>query len=295
MSYLMPDEKAAALRKKVTLATIMEKKAKGEKLARTALYDYPMACLAEEAGIEIINVGDSLATVMLGENSTIKANLDIMVEHAKAVRRGAPHCFIMGDMPYMTYQTTIEEAVKNAARYMMQADMDCVKMEGGLEIVPVIEACTKASIPVIGHTGLTPQSAVMLGGYKTQGRSAEAAMNLIAVVSAFEKAGCIAVVVEAVPSDVAKIIYERTSIPILGSGCGPYSDSPMINWYDLLGFYTRNPKFAKKYANIRENILRGAAAFVEECHTGAYPAPEHSYTMLPGEEEKLLKMLAEKN
>lgn len=120
-------------------------------------------------------------------------------------------------------------------------------------------------------------------------------MNLIAVVSAFEKAGCIAVVVEAVPSDVAKIIYERTSIPILGSGCGPYSDSPMINWYDLLGFYTRNPKFAKKYANIRENILRGAAAFVEECHTGAYPAPEHSYTMLPGEEEKLLKMLAEKN
>lgn len=295
MSYLMPDEKAAAPRKKVTLATIMEKKAKGEKLARTALYDYPMACLAEEAGIEIINVGDSLATVMLGENSTIKANLDIMVEHAKAVRRGAPHCFIMGDMPYMTYQTTIEEAVKNAARYMMQADMDCVKMEGGLEIVPVIEACTKASIPVIGHTGLTPQSAVMLGGYKTQGRSAEAAMNLIAVVSAFEKAGCIAVVVEAVPSDVAKIIYERTSIPILGSGCGPYSDSPMINWYDLLGFYTRNPKFAKKYANIRENILRGAAAFVEECHTGAYPAPEHSYTMLPGEEEKLLKMLAEKN
>ena len=295
MSYLMPDEKAAAPRKKVTLATIMEKKAKGEKLARTALYDYPMACLAEEAGIEIINVGDSLATVMLGENSTIKANLDIMVEHAKAVRRGAPHCFIMGDMPYMTYQTTIEEAVKNAARYMMQADMDCVKMEGGLEIVPVIEACTKASIPVIGHTGLTPQSAVMLGGYKTQGRSAEAAMNLIAVVSAFEKAGCIAVVVVAVPSDVAKIIYERTSIPILGSGCGPYSDSPMINWYDLLGFYTRNPKFAKKYANIRENILRGAAAFVEECHTGAYPAPEHSYTMLPGEEEKLLKMLAEKN
>lgn len=293
MSYLMPDEKSAAPRKKVTLATILDKKAKGEKLARTALYDYPMACLADEAGIEIINVGDSLATVMLGENSTIKATMDVMVEHAKAVRRGAPNCFIMGDMPYMTYQTSIDEAVKNAARYMVEADMDCVKMEGGLEIVPVIKACTKAAIPVIGHTGLTPQSAVMLGGYKTQGRSAEAAVKLIEVVSAFEKAGCIAVVVEAVPSDVAKIIYKRTSIPVLGSGCGPYSDSPMINWYDLLGFYARNPKFAKKYANIRESILEGASAFVEECHTGAYPAPEHSYTMLPGEEEKLMKMLAE--
>lgn len=289
MSYLVQEE-----RKKVTLATIYEKKEKGEKLARTALYDYPMAVLADEAGIEIINMGDSIATVMLGENSTVKAKLDVMIEHAKAVRRGAPHCFIMGDMPYMTYQTSIEEAVKNASRYMVEADMDCVKMEGGLEIVPVIEACTKAAIPVIGHTGLTPQSAVMLGGYKTQGRSAEAAMKLIEVVEAFEKAGCIAVVVEAVPSEVAKIIYEKTSIPILGSGCGPYSDSPMINFYDLLGFFTRNPRFAKKYGNVRQNILDGAGAFVEEVHNLTYPGPEHSYKMLPGEEEKLMKMLAER-
>ncbi len=289
MSYLVQEE-----RKKVTLATIYEKKAKGEKLARTALYDYPMAVLADEAGIEIINMGDSIATVMLGENSTVKAKLDVMIEHAKAVRRGAPHCFIMGDMPYMTYQTSIEEAVKNASRYMVEADMDCVKMEGGLEIVPVIEACTKASIPVIGHTGLTPQSAVMLGGYKTQGRSAEAAMKLIEVVEAFEKAGCIAVVVEAVPSEVAKIIYEKTSIPILGSGCGPYSDSPMINFYDLLGFFTRNPRFAKKYGNVRQNILDGAGAFVEEVHNLTYPGPEHSYKMLEGEEEKLMKLLAER-
>lgn len=290
----MPEEKNVEPRKKVTLKTILDKKAKGEKLSRTALYDYPMACLADEAGIEIINMGDSISTVMLGENSTTKAKLDIMIEHAKAVRRGAPHCFIMGDMPYMTYQCSVDEAVKNASRYMIEADMDCVKMEGGLEIVPAIEACTKAAIPVIGHTGLTPQSAIMLGGYKTQGRSAEAAMKLIEVVEAFEKAGCIAVVVEAVPSNVAKIIYEKTSIPILGSGCGPYSDSPMINWYDLLGFYARNPKFAKKYANIREDILKGAMDFVEECHNGAYPAPEHSYTMLPGEEERLLAMLAER-
>lgn len=295
MSYLMPVEKSAVgPRTKVTLSTIHEKKAKGEKLARTVLYDYPMACLADEAGIEIINVGDSLATVMLGYNTTIKATLDIMVEHAKAVRRGAPNCFIMGDMPYMTYQTTTAEAVKNAARYMVEADMDCVKMEGGLEVISIVEACTKASIPVIGHTGLTPQSAIMLGGYKTQARSADMAMKLLEVVEAFEKAGCIAVVVEAVPSEVAKIIYEHTALPILGSGCGPYSDSPMINWYDLLGFYGRNPKFVKKYVDIRRDILTGATAFVEECHTGAYPAPEHSYKMLPGEEEKLMQMLTER-
>lgn len=290
MSYLIPQEE----RKKVTIEVIREKKAKGEKLARTALYDYPMAVLADEAGIEIINMGDSIATVMLGHNTTIKATLDIMIEHAKAVRRGAPHCFIMGDMPYMTYQTSVEEAVKNASRYMIEADMDCVKMEGGLEIVPMIEACTRASIPVIGHTGLTPQSAVMLGGYKTQGRSAEAAMKLIDVVEAFEKAGCIAVVVEAVPNEVAKIIYERSSIPILGSGCGPYSDSPMINWYDMLGFYDRNPKFAKKFANIRQEILKGARSFVDECHAKTYPGPEHGYSMLAGEEERLIAWLNER-
>ena len=288
MSYLVQEE-----RKKVTLATIYEKKAKGEKLSRTALYDYPMAVLADEAGIEIINMGDSIASVALGYNSTTKATLDVMVEHAKAVRRGAPHCFIMGDMPYMTYQASVEEAVKNAARYMIEADMDCVKMEGGFEVIPAIKACTAAAIPVIGHTGLTPQSAVMLGGYKTQGRDAAAAKKLIEVVEALEDAGCIAIVVEAVPTEVAKIIYERSKVPILGSGCGPYSDSPMINWYDLLGFYARTPKFAKKYANIREEILKGASAFVEECHNGAYPAPEHCYKMIAGEEEKLLKMLAE--
>lgn len=297
MSYLQSDQPQAAAqsRAKVTLSTILEKKARGEKLSRTALYDYPMAVLADTAGIEIINVGDSIATVMMGYNSTIKASLDLMVEHAKAVRRGAPHCFIMGDMPYMTYQTTANEAVKNAARYMVEADMDAVKMEGGMEILPVITACTKASIPVIGHVGLTPQSALMLGGYKTQGRKAAAALSLIETVEALEKAGCIAVVVETVPDEVAKIIYEKTSMPILGSGCGPYSDSPMINWYDMLGFYAKVPTFAKAYGNLREVILKSANAFVEECHSGAYPGPEHSYSMLPGEAEKLQVILADRD
>ncbi len=282
-----------SLKKKITLETIYANKANGIKMPRTALYDYPMAVLAEEAGIEIINVGDSLATVMLGENSTIKATLDIMIEHAKAVRRGAPHCYIMGDMPYMTYQTSVEEAVKNASRYLIEADMDCVKMEGGLELVPVIEACVKASIPVIGHTGLTPQSAIVQGGYKTQGRSAEAAVSLIKIVEALEKAGCIAIVLEAVPEEVAKIIYERSSVPILGTGCGPYSDSPMINWYDMLGFYERTPKFAKHYADIRHVILESVSCFADEVKSGLYPTSNQSYHMKQGEEERLLQILAQ--
>ena len=288
MAYL---EEPKTPRKKVTIATIMEKKARGEKLSRTALYDYPMAVLAEEAGIEIVNMGDSIANVMLGYNTTVKADLDVMIEHAKAVRRGAPSIFVMGDMPFMSYQASVSEAIRNAGRYIREADMDCVKVEGGMEIVPLIEALTKASIPVIGHTGLTPQSAIMLGGFKTQGRSAELALKLIDVVAAFEEAGAIAVVVEAVPSEVAKVIYERSSIPILGTGCGPYSDSPMINWYDLLGFYESNPKFVKKYADVRGTILDAARHFVADCHDGTYPAPEHCYKMMEGEEEKLARLL----
>ncbi|MFZ7101219.1 MAG: 3-methyl-2-oxobutanoate hydroxymethyltransferase [Peptococcaceae bacterium] len=292
MAYL---EEAKTPRKKVTIGYILEKKAKGEKLSRTALYDYPMAVLAEEAGIEIINMGDSIANITFGYASTTKADLDIMIEHAKAVRKGAPSAFIMGDMPFMTYQASIAEAVHNAGRYIREADMDCVKIEGGLEIVPVIEALTKAGIPVIAHTGLTPQSALMLGGFKAQGRSAELALKLIEVVAAFEEAGAIAVVIEAVPAEVGKIIYERSSIPILGTGCGPYSDSPMINWYDMLGFYEHNPKFVKKYADIRSVILEAAGRFIKECQDGTYPGPEHSYKMMAGEEEKLLNLLAEKD
>ena len=280
-------------RKKVTLSYILEKKAKGEKLSRTALYDYPMAVLAEEAGIEIINMGDSIATVMLGHKTTNEADLDIMIEHAKAVRAGTPSAFIMGDMPFLSYQVSDEEAIRNAGRYIREAGMDCVKMEGGMEIVHTIEAVTKAGIPVIAHTGLTPQKALQMGGYKTQGRDTLAAAELVREVAAFEKAGAIAVLVEAVPAEVAKVIYERSSIPILGTGCGPYSDSPMINFYDLLGFYDHNAKFVKKYANLRQIILEAVGQFVQECHDGTYPAPEHCYKMKEGEEEKLLAFLKE--
>ncbi len=280
-------------RKKITLQYILEKKDKGEKLSRTVLYDYPMAVLAEMAGIEIINVGDSIAMITFGLESTIPAELDMMVEHAKAVRLGAPSAFIMGDMPFLSYQISVPEAVRNAGRYLKEANMDAVKVEGGIEIIPVVQALTNASIPVIGHTGLTPQSIKALGGYKTQGRDAQAALKLIKTVLALEEAGCVAIVMESVPNEVAKIIYENTYVPILGTGVGPYNDSPMINAYDMLGFYDRVPRFAKRYANLKATIVAAFSEFNEDVKSGRYPGPEHSYHILEGEDVKLEQLLKE--
>jgi len=270
---------------------IYKKKELGEKLSRTAVYDYPMAMLAEAAGIDIINVGDSIAMVMLGYESTIQAKLDIMVEHAKAVRLGAPTCFIMGDMPFLSYQTSIGEAIKNAGRYLIEANMDAVKVEGGQEVTQTIKAMTEAGIPVIGHTGLTPQKVKMLGGYKTQGRDAKSAYKLMNEVVLIEQAGAIAVVLESVPSEVTKVIYERIKIPIFGTGVGPYNDSPMINFYDMLGFFDRVPRFAKRYASMKDEIIQVISQFVKEVEDKTYPGEEHSYHMLEGEEEKFLEMI----
>jgi 3-methyl-2-oxobutanoate hydroxymethyltransferase len=278
---------------KKDIGYLYEKKRKGERMPRTALYDYPMACIAEEAGIEIINVGDSIAMVVFGYDSTIYAKLDVMIEHAKAVKRGAPTAFIMGDMPFLSYQKSTREAIENAGRYMVEAGVDCVKMEGNLEIVETIAAVTQAGIPVIGHTGLTPQSVNLLGGFKTQGRDAQSALQLIETVQAFEKAGAIAVLVESVPSEVAKLIYERASIPILGTGIGPYNDAPMINIYDMLGFVDRVPRFAKRYADLKAAAVMATQNFVAEVISGKYPGPEHSYSMAGGEHEKLLEMLGQ--
>lgn len=272
---------------------LYEKKSKGEKMPRTALYDYPMACIAEEAGIDIINVGDSIASVMLGYDSTIYAKLDVMVEHAKAVRRGAPTAFIMGDMPFLSYQTSLPETKRNAGRYMVEAGVDCVKIEGNLEIVDTISALTDASIPVIAHMGLTPQSVLLLGGYKTAGADAGSARRLIETAIEFEKAGAIALLVESVPDEVAEIIYRRLSIPLLGTGTGPHNDSPMINIYDLLGFVERTPRFAKRYADIRADAVAATKRFVDDVVSRRYPDPKHSYSMKEGEAEKLKQLCAD--
>lgn len=278
-------------REKRTIQYIYEKKAQGEKMPRTVLYDYTMATLAETAGIDIINVGDSIASIVFGYDSTIPAELDIMIEHAKAVKRGAPTAFVMGDMPFLSYQISIPDAIRNAGRYLKEANVDAVKIEGGVEIANTIRAITDVDIPVIAHTGLTPQSIKAIGSYKTQGRDAESAYKLINEVKVLEEAGAVAIVLECVPSEVARIIYERTNIPILGTGVGPYNDSPMINIYDLLGFFDRNPKFAKKYTNIKDIIITSVQEFVGDVSSGKYPGEEHCYHMLSGEEKKLLSLI----
>jgi 3-methyl-2-oxobutanoate hydroxymethyltransferase len=280
------------MRKKITIHTIREMKANGEKLARTVLYDYTMAVLAEEAGIEIINMGDSIAQIVLGSESTVTAELDFMIAHTKAVRKGAPTAYLMGDMPFGSYQASTEDAIRNASRFVREALVDAVKMEGGSECADTVAAVTRAGIPVIAHTGLTPQTATTLGGYKTQGRDALSALKLVDDVRALEDAGAVAVVVETVPTEVAQVIYERCSIPLLGTGIGK-DDAPSVNIYDLLGFFPKTPRFAKRYADLRTDILTAVRAYVQDIKTGGYPAPEHMYAMLPGELEKLREALAE--
>lgn len=277
--------------KKKRIGYLYEKKSKGEKMPRTVCFDYPMACIAEAAGIDIINVGDSIANIMFGYENTLSAKLDIMIEHAKGVRKGAPSAFIMGDMPFLSYQVSKSDTIKNAGRYLQEAGMDCVKIEGNMEIVDTIKFLKNASIPVIGHTGLIPQSINAMGGYKTQGKDAKSAESLIETALAFEDAGVIAITLECVPIEVAKIIYERVKVPILGTGSGPYSDSPMINLYDLLGFVDITPRFAKRYANLKELAIEATTKFVNEVKNNIYPGPEESYNMLEGEYEKLVKSL----
>jgi 3-methyl-2-oxobutanoate hydroxymethyltransferase len=281
-------------RQKVTLSYIHEKKANGEKCARSTIYDYPMACYAEETGIEIINVGDSMTNVILGYKNTLPAKMEVMVEHTKAVRRGTPSAFIMGDMPYLSYQVSIEEAIRNAGRFIVECETDCVKVEGGFEVLPVIRALTAAGMPVVGHIGLTPQSALLLGGYKTQGKNAKAAYNLVKTFDAVQEAGAVACLVETVPNEVGKAIYERSIIPVFGSGCGPYSDAPNMLLYDMLGFFDKIPTYATKYADLKSIILEALGRYVDDCHTGKFPAPENSYGM-KAEEAEQFQALLDKN
>ncbi len=278
------------MRDKITIHTIREMKAKGEKLARTVVYDYTMAVLAEEAGIEVINMGDSIAQIVLGHESTVTVAMDFMIAHTQAVRKGAPTAYLMGDMPFLSYQVSKEEAIRNAGRFVREALVDAVKMEGGADNAETVAAVTRAGIPVIAHTGLTPQTATTLGGYKTQGRDAASAMKLVKDVEALESAGAVAIVLETVPTEVAQVIYDRCRIPLLGSGIGK-DDGPNINMYDLLGFFPKTPRFAKRYADLRNEILKAVRSFVQDVKTGAYPASEHMYSMLPGEMEKLKQLL----
>lgn len=280
-------------RKKVTLHTLFNKVSNQEPITWLTCYDYPTAYLMEQAGMDMILVGDSLAMTMLGYETTLPATMDDMVRHTAAVRRGAPSIFIVGDMPYMSYQPSVESAIRNAGRFMAETACDSIKLEGGIEMADRIQGIVNAGIPAMGHLGLTPQSAAALGGYKVQGRGARAAKKIIDAAKALEQAGAFAVLLEMVPDRICKIITERAENCIIMSlGSGPHAHGQLLIYHDMFGLYPRfKPRMAKVFGNAGEVILNGLKQYVQEVGDKSFPQPEHWFTMKDEEYEELMGML----
>jgi len=262
----------------VTPLTILKKKEIGEKITMLTAYDYGMGTLIDQTGVDIVLVGDSLGMVVLGYESTVPVTMEEMLHHSKAVARGVKHSLIIGDMPYLSYQVSDEEAVRNAGRFIKEAGCHGVKVEGGASYAPTIEKIVAAGIPVMGHIGLTPQTATALGGYKVQGKDIESAKKLLKDAQALTKAGVFAIVLECVPSPLAKLITETVPVPTIGIGAGPYCDGQVLVTNDLLGLFEKFvPKFVKQYANLAPVIKEAFNAFISEVRENKFPGPEHSF------------------
>ena len=260
----------------------------GEKITWLTGYDYLTAKYEEKAGVDMILVGDSLGMVTLGYDTTYPVTMDEMIIHSKAVRRGAPNTFVVGDMPYMSYQVSNEEAVRNAGRLMKEGRAGAVKLEGGVRVAEQIRAIVKAGIPVMGHIGLTPQSINVFGGFKVQGKSEEAARALLADAKAVEEAGAFAVVIEAVPAALAQMITDTVSIPTIGIGAGAGCDGQILVYQDMLGMFSDfTPKFVKRYANVGEVMREAFVNYAAEVASGAFPTEEHTYKIKDDVLEKL--------
>jgi len=272
---------------KKTIHEFQEMKRKGEKITFLTSYDFPTAQFAEAAGMEMILVGDSLGMCVYGYPGTIPVVMDQMIYHAEAVRRGAPNTFVIGDMPFMSYQSSIEKAVENAGRFLKQAGCDAIKLEGGRRIVPQIRAIVDAGIVVMGHIGLTPQSSGQLGGHKAQGRTLEAAKALIDDARAIREAGIHALLLEAIPPEVAGTITRMLDVPVLSIGAGVECDGQLLIVSDLIGqFQAFTPKFVKKYCNVAETITGAMKAYVADVKASKFPEPLHTYSMLKEERPK---------
>jgi 3-methyl-2-oxobutanoate hydroxymethyltransferase len=264
-------------------------KPRGERIVMVTAYDAPGARLADEVGIELILVGDSAAMVVLGHDSTVPATVDEMIVLTRAARRGAQRALLVADMPFGSFQVSDAEAVTNAVRFVKESDADAVKLEGGGASLSRVRAIVGAGIPVMGHIGLTPQSATMLGGYKAQGRTAATARALLADAQALQDAGCFAVVLEAVPAAVATRISQVLRIPTIGIGAGPGCDGQVLVWHDLLGLTEgRAPRFVKRYAHLADDIRGALGAYAADVRSGAFPAEEHGYG-IPDEELALFE------
>jgi 3-methyl-2-oxobutanoate hydroxymethyltransferase len=265
---------------RITASQIKEMKKQGEKIAMITAYDYPMAKLVDEAGMPIILVGDSLGMVVLGYESTIPVTMDEMIHHTKAVVRGTKHALIIGDMPFMTYHISTEDALRNAARFIQEGGAQAVKLEGGETVAEKVSRIVAAGIPVQGHIGLTPQSIHQLGGYKVQGKTAEVAARLLNDAKALESAGVFSIVLECIPTPLAKLITERVSVPTIGIGAGKHCDGQVQVISDLLGLYTDFvPKHAKQYTKLHESISTSVSDYISEVKTGKFPTPKQSYEM----------------
>lgn len=266
--------------RKINIDDLMSKKKKKEKITMLTAYDYQMAKLIDEVGIDMILVGDSVGNVLLGYDSTVPVTMEEMLHHVKAVRRGVKNAFLTADMPFMSYHVSSEEAVRNAGRFVKEAGAQAVKVEGAGIIVDTVRRIEETGIPVIGHIGLTPQTISKLGGYKVQGKSLSGAQNILDSAFALQEAGCFALILECIPNALAKIITENLNIPTIGIGAGPSCDGQVLVSHDLLGLVTDfKPKFVKRYANLASQMKSAFASFKEEVSADIFPFQEHIFSM----------------
>jgi 3-methyl-2-oxobutanoate hydroxymethyltransferase len=275
-------------KQKVAIPALKEMKEQGKKIRMVTAYDYPTGILVDKTDIELILVGDSLGMVVLGYDGTVPVTMEEMIHHCKATVRGARNTLIVGDMPFGSYNTSLSDAVYNATRLMKEGGADCVKLEGGLAVVDTVRAIVNGGIPVMAHIGLTPQTASALGGFKVQGKDAAAAERMINEAVKLEEAGAFAIVLEAIPAQLAEIITKKLTIPTIGIGAGVHCDGQVLVTHDMIGLFDRFvPKFVKKYANVSEDIVAAFNAYAEEVAAGKFPGPEHSFTM----KDEVLKRL----
>jgi 3-methyl-2-oxobutanoate hydroxymethyltransferase len=276
-------------RKKVTVLDLRNKKQHNEIISMLTAYDYPTALAIDQAGIDVILVGDSLGMVVLGYANTLPVTMEDMLHHCKAVARGAQTALLVGDMPFMSYQTSSMEAVRNAGRFLQEAGMDAIKLEGGSERRDAIQAIVEAGIPVMGHLGLTPQSVNQFGGFRPQGRTAQAARRLLQDALLLQELGCFSLVLESVPARLSSYISERLDIPTIGIGAGAGCDGQVLVSHDLLGLFERfTPRFVKKYADLHGEMLRAFQAYMQDVETLAFPAEEHTVEMPENEWQAFL-------
>jgi 3-methyl-2-oxobutanoate hydroxymethyltransferase len=280
----------------ISVSTLAEKKALGEQVVMVTAYDYPSAQVAEAAGVDVVLVGDSGAMTVLGHPSTVPVTLEELLMLAQAVRRGLKTPLMVGDMPFGSYEASNEEAIRNAQRFIKEAGCDAVKIERGGTSVERTRALVGAGIPVMGHVGLTPQTATALGGYRSQGRTAERALDVFHDALALQAAGCFSVVFEAIPSALTEAIMPRMEISVIGIGAGPATDGQVLVFHDLLGIYDGHAaRFVKRYASVREEMIKGVSAFADEVRARRYPEPEHEYTMAPDEIARLHELIGEQS